>query len=62
MNYVVQALLKNVPELSADDAFRIMMDAHKSGRAIVIACPLEQAELYRDRIRNYALGATVEKA
>ncbi len=62
MNYVVQALLESVPELSADDTFRIMMETHKSGKAIVIVCPLEQAELYRDRIRNRGLGAAVEKA
>ena len=27
-----------------------------------ITCPLEQAELYRDRIRTFGLAATIEKA
>ncbi len=62
MNYVVQALVKSVPGLSSDEAVRIMMEAHNSGKAIVITCPLEQAELYRDRIRTFGLGVTIEKA
>lgn len=61
MDYVVQSLVESVPELSSGDAFRIMMETHKTGKAIVIVCPLEQGELYRDRIRNCGLAATVEK-
>lgn len=62
MEYVVQALRKSVSELTEDEAFRIMTEAHRNGTAVVIVCPLEQAELYRDRLRSFGLGATVEKA
>ena len=62
MDYVVAALVKSVPSLSVEDAVNIMFEAKNTGRAVVIACPLEQAELYRDRIRSFGLGVTIEKA
>ena len=62
MDYVVEALVKSVPSLSALDAANIMIDAHNTGRAIVITCPLEQAEYYRDRLRSFTLGVSIEKA
>lgn len=62
MDYVVAALVKSVPSLSVDKAVNIMLEAHNTGRAVVITCPLEQAELYRDRIGSFGLGATIEKA
>ena len=62
MDYVVEALVKSVPSLSVNDAVGIMIDAHNTGRAIVITCPLEQAELYRDRLRSFGLGVSIEKA
>ncbi len=62
MEYVVDALVKSVPSLSTEEAISIMVEAHTSGKAIVIACPLEQAEYYRDRIRSFSLGVTIEKA
>jgi ATP-dependent Clp protease adapter protein ClpS len=39
-----------------------MMEAHTSGQAVVVVCPLEQAEFYRDRIKTFGLGVTIEKA
>ena len=62
MDFVVQALLKSVPELSSEDAIGIMIEAHNEGRAVVIVCPLEPAELYCDRIRTFTLGCNIEKA
>lgn len=62
MDYVVAALVKSVPSLTAEEAVNIMLEAHHTGRAVVITCPLEQAELYRDRIRSFGLGVTIEKA
>jgi ATP-dependent Clp protease adaptor protein ClpS len=62
MDYVVAALVKSVPSLTAEEAVNIMLEAHNTGRAVVITCPLEQAELYRDRIRSFDLGVTIEKA
>ena len=62
MDHVVTALLKSVPQLSEADATRIMLEAHENGRAVVIVCPLEPAELYRDRLTSFSLGCTIEKA
>jgi ATP-dependent Clp protease adaptor protein ClpS len=62
MEHVVVALLKSVPELSAEKAFDVMLEAHSKGRAVVVVCPLERAELYRDRIRSFSLGCSIEKA
>ena len=62
MDYVVDALVKSVTSLSMEEAVSIMLEAHNAGRAIVIACPLEQAEYYRDRIRSFSLGVTIERA
>ena len=61
MGHVVRALLASVPELSARDATAIMIEAHLQGRAQVIACPLERAELYRDRLESHGLTATIER-
>ncbi len=61
MDFVVAALLKSVSTLTAERAVVIMLEAHDSGRAAVVTCPLEQAELYRDRLRGLGLGSTVER-
>jgi len=61
MDFVVGALLKSVSSLTVEDATAIMFEAHNQGRAVVITCPLEQAELYRDRLRTFTLGVTIEK-
>jgi len=62
MDHVVYALLASVPELEPEDAVTIMLTAHEHGVARVIACPLERAELYRDRLESQGLTATIEKA
>ena len=62
MGHVVRALLSSVPDLSVRDATSIMLEAHLKGRAEVIACPLERAELYRDRLESHGLTATIERA
>ena len=62
MLYVVQSLLVCVPELDAQQATEVMLQAHLHGQARVIACPLERAELYRDRLESRGLTATIEKA
>ncbi len=61
MTYVVRSLLICVPELDAERATEIMLEAHLQGRAHVITCPLERAELYRDRLQSRGLTATIEK-
>ena len=61
MAHVVRALLESVPELSSERAAEIMLEAHNRGAADVITCPLERAELYRDRLQGFGLTATIER-
>jgi ATP-dependent Clp protease adaptor protein ClpS len=62
MVYVVRCLMKSVPNLGARRATQIMFEAHNHGKAVVTTCPLELAELYRDRLQSFGLTATIEKA
>ena len=62
MAHVVRSLLRSVPSLTLPKATEIMFEAHNKGRACVVVCPLELAELYRDRLQSYKLTATIEKA
>jgi ATP-dependent Clp protease adaptor protein ClpS len=62
MTYVIRSLLMCVPELDTERATEIMLEAHLQGRAHVITCPLERAELYRDRLQSRGLTATIERA
>jgi len=62
MEHVVRSLPLCVPEISPDQAVQIMFEAHQAGRALVIVCPLERAELYRNRLESRGLTATIEKA
>jgi ATP-dependent Clp protease adaptor protein ClpS len=61
MLYVVRSLVKSVPNLGATRAMKVMLEAHNRGKAVVTTCPLELAELYRDRILSFGLTATIEK-
>ena len=61
MAYVVRALQKSVPSLSEKDATAIMLEAHEQGVATVITCPLELAELYRDRLQTFKINSTIER-
>jgi len=62
MDFVIAALLKSVSSLTTVGATSIMLEAHDKGKAVVITCPLEQAEFYRDRLRTFGLGVTIERA
>jgi ATP-dependent Clp protease adaptor protein ClpS len=62
MIHVVRSLTKAVPNLGAARATRIMLEAHNHGKALVTTCPLELAELYRDRLQSFGLTATIERA
>jgi ATP-dependent Clp protease adaptor protein ClpS len=61
MSHVVHALLTSVPELTPERAAEVMLEAHNHGQAEVIRCPLERAELYRDRLESFSLTATIER-
>jgi len=60
MDHVVRALVRSIHGMSTQRATLIMLEAHFRGRAEATICPLELAELYRDRLRSYNLTATVE--
>jgi ATP-dependent Clp protease adaptor protein ClpS len=62
MDHVVRSLLRSVPKLSRIRAIQIMIEAHNRGVALVIVCPLEQAELFRERLESCGLTATIEAA
>src|SRR5205814_839749 len=62
MVHVVRSLMRSIPALTLQKATKIMLEAHNAGKARVIVCPLEQAELYRDRLQSCSLTATIEKA
>jgi ATP-dependent Clp protease adapter protein ClpS len=55
-------LVNTIPGMSPDRANEIMLEAHNHGRAHVTTCPLELAELYRDRLEALVLTATIERA
>lgn len=60
MDYVIMALLKSVPDLTEEDAVKIMLTAHEEGVALVIVCPQETAEYYQERILSFGINATIE--
>lgn len=60
MDHVVRSLMKAVPGVGIGKAFKIMLDAHNHGRAVVIVCPLELAEFYRERLQTFKLTASIE--
>lgn len=62
MDHVVRSLVRSVPGMGTARAVQIMFEAHSSGRAVVIVCPLELAELVRDRLESCGLTATIEQA
>jgi ATP-dependent Clp protease adaptor protein ClpS len=62
MDHVVSSLLRCVPSLTATVAERVMLEAHTTGRAVVISCLKEQAEYYCERLQTCGLTATMEPA
>jgi ATP-dependent Clp protease adaptor protein ClpS len=60
MGHVVESVMKSVPQLGQEAAVAITLEAHQQGLAVVIVCPLEHAEMYRDRLKSFGLTATIE--
>ena len=60
MDHVVRSLQRSVPGMSRQKAHHVMLEAHNTGRAVVIVCPLELAELVRNRLESCGLTATIE--
>src|SRR5215203_6191142 len=62
MDEVIVAICRSVPGVDERKAILIMLEAHTTGRAIVIVCPQEQAEFYAERLGTYGLTVTIEPA
>jgi ATP-dependent Clp protease adaptor protein ClpS len=60
MSYVVWVLTKALPGVGIKQATRLMLRAHREGRAVVKSCHRELAELYAERIAARSLRATAE--
>jgi ATP-dependent Clp protease adaptor protein ClpS len=60
MEHVVAALRKVIPRMSLSRAVSIMLEAHTKGKAVVIKCHKELAELYREGLKNEGLISTIE--
>ena len=60
MDYVIWALLKTLPQLSAADASLIMLEAHNTGRGVVTVCGLSEAEGYRDALQVLQLRCDIQ--
>lgn len=61
-DYVAKVLLKVIPGLTQDHAWRIMNEAHTKGRAIVGVWIFEISEGYCDMLRNNGLRSDIEEA
>ena len=59
---VARWLVASVPGLSGQDAWQITEQAHKTGQAVIITCPKEEAELYHERLQSYGLTVSIEPA
>ena len=62
MDHVVVALVRTVPQLSVEEAVRVMLEAHTNGIAQVVVCPKETAEFYREGLEHNGLTSTIEPA
>ncbi len=60
MEYVVESLLQVVPSLTTPQAVDIMMQAHATGKAVVIICALEHAEFYCEGLQSRGLTSSIE--
>ena len=60
MDYVVETLRQVVPQLSEQDALKIMLETHNSGIGLVIVCDLEPAEFYSESLKAKGLTSTIE--
>jgi ATP-dependent Clp protease adaptor protein ClpS len=58
--YVAQSLLKVVSSLSIQEAWRITIRAHITGKAVVIVSHKEAAEFYQERLQSFGLTITIE--
>ncbi len=60
MEHVIATLRKVIPRMSMKQAAEIMLEAHTKGKAVVIKCHKELAEMYEEALRSEGLVATIE--
>ena len=60
MDYVIWALLKTLPQLSAADASLIMLEAHNTGRGVVTGGGLSEAEGYHAALQVLQLRCDIQ--
>jgi ATP-dependent Clp protease adaptor protein ClpS len=58
----VTAQLMKATRCSSSDAYRIMMEAHNTGRAIAFSGGLERCELVASVLEEIKLGTSIEQA
>src|SRR5215207_7622636 len=61
MEFVVVSIVQLTP-LNEQDAMRRMMEAHKTGVALLLVTHKERAELYKDQFESKGLTVTIEPA
>lgn len=59
MEHVVKVLMQ-VFKFSQAVCEQIMMEAHRTGVALCVIEPFEQAELHREQMTSFSLVATIE--
>ncbi|MGI8650205.1 MAG: ATP-dependent Clp protease adaptor ClpS [Rubrobacter sp.] len=60
MERVIDVLKKVIPNMDFKQATNIMLEAHKNGKAVVIKCHRELAELYQEGLTSGGLISTIE--
>ena len=61
MVYVIWALLKTLPHLSAAEASLIMLEAHNTGKGVVTVCGISEAEGYRAALLVLQLRCDIQR-
>src|SRR5688572_13618854 len=61
MPYVVTSIVELTP-LNEQDAVQRMMEAHKTGVALLLVTHKERAELYKEQFQSKGLTVTIEPA
>jgi ATP-dependent Clp protease adapter protein ClpS len=61
MDEVVAQLMK-ATRCSSSDAYRIMMEAHNTGRAVAFSGGLERCEMVESVLAEIRLGTQIEQA
>ena len=60
MEHVIAVLRKVIPRMGVKRAMTIMLEAHTKGKAVVVKCHKELAELYQESLNNEGLISTIE--